>query len=281
MKIGSAEANVILPERLLESQIVSLAFLRLKIRVREKIERREANEQLGEAWRFESGAITRLQLRLRNRNDVGRRDAPRGLAAKAFVLTPTHARGREQMVHDLRLQFAEPRNVSVPGCDRAVEQPIVLIFDAKQQRVVLGNRNVAEPIKLDPVAVIDGRRRKTETQIGCLNFRTVIGVAKAKRVLELAVKKIEMHLATGENLFHVLLALFRRGNTRKDRKIVAGKEQGRIRVTRDHINPECVGEVRAQLCREGRVFVTIVDSFAPWRQKIQWRHWRVVHQEMR
>ena len=44
VKIGRAETEPFSHQRLLESEIVSFAFLRLQIRVREKIERRKADE---------------------------------------------------------------------------------------------------------------------------------------------------------------------------------------------------------------------------------------------
>src|SRR5437016_3796742 len=120
VKIRRTEAKAVLKERLLEPEIVSLAFLWLQIGIREKIECRKTNEQLGQARRLKSGAVARLQLGTDLRNDVGRRDSPGGFATEAFVLVPTDTRRGKQIVDDLRLQFSKTGDVAILSRDRAL-----------------------------------------------------------------------------------------------------------------------------------------------------------------
>src|SRR5260370_2387596 len=60
VKVSHAEANSILQDRLFEPEVVTLTFLWAQIWIRETIESRKADEQLGQARRLKSGAVPRL-----------------------------------------------------------------------------------------------------------------------------------------------------------------------------------------------------------------------------
>ena len=121
MEISHAEANSVLPKGLFEPEIVALALFRLQIWIRKKIKRGKADEQLRQARRLKSGAVARFQLGADHWNDVGRRDSPGRFATETFVLVPANARRGEQIVNDLRLQFAKTGDVAILSRDRTLQ----------------------------------------------------------------------------------------------------------------------------------------------------------------
>ena len=88
-------------------------------------------------------------------------------------------------------------------------------------------------------------------------------------------------LSAHEELLGMLVALIRRGHTRKNGKILTGKKKRGVGITRHRVDSEGVGEVRTNFGRERCVFITVVDSLATRRQQIQRCDRRVVYQDMR
>src|ERR1700704_1296007 len=106
--------------------------------------------------------------------------------------------------------------------------------------------DVALPIKLDAIAVIQVRRRKAKPSIGRLYLGAIKRVGDTRDILERAIKECEMRLAAREKLLRLLLTLVRGGNTRENGKIIAGEKQGRIGVTNHRVQSECVRQINTQ-----------------------------------
>lgn len=103
-------------ERLLEADIPTAAFFRLQIRIAvEVIARTVVDEELVQRRSLEAGAVARLQLGLRTRDDEGGRDPVGRMPAIAVIVVAADIGGKEEAILDIALILQEGGLVAVGG----------------------------------------------------------------------------------------------------------------------------------------------------------------------